>query len=116
LQEEVYAMSTPSPTPQIPYAFLDSVELSARWGRHPVSIGRYVKQGLLAPGRTWLGRRVWLLSEVLEAEARMMDPVNAPKRISPKEMEKVRVKGLLKRGRAVARAKAAKAGDPPKAA
>ena len=55
-----------------PEDLFDAPRLGRRWGRHSVSISRYVTQGLLAPPRYLLGRKVWTLANVLAAEERML--------------------------------------------
>ena len=50
---------------------IDAGQLARRWGRSPVTISRYVYQGLLAEPHHFLGRRMWLLSDVEIAEVRL---------------------------------------------
>ena len=52
---------------------LDTSRLSRRWGRHPVSIGRYVEQKILPPPHRFLGRKMWFLDQVEEAERRLAE-------------------------------------------
>lgn len=65
-------MATDPEVPAAPDDLFDAPKLARRWGRHPVSISRYVAQGLLAAPRYLLGRKVWTLAQVLEAEGRML--------------------------------------------
>lgn len=69
--------------------YIDVLRLAARWGRHPVSIGRWVKQGRLPKPRRFLGRHVWPLSEILAFERAAMAPENQPVRATAARMSEV---------------------------
>ncbi len=64
---------------------LDTTRLSRRWGRHPVSIDRYVDQKILAPPHRFLGRKMWFLDQVEEAERRLGERERARRRKTPPE-------------------------------
>jgi len=71
---------------------MDVAAVSARLGRHPVTIDRWVRLGLLAPPHRVLGRKMWWSDEVEAAESRLQDPANAPQMLTREEMAGVAAK------------------------
>jgi hypothetical protein len=49
----------------------DTTALRKRWGRHPVTITRYINQGFLAEPTYFMGRRMWTVEQVREAEQKL---------------------------------------------
>ena len=49
----------------------DTTRLCRRWGRHPVTITRYINQGFLAEPTYFMGRRMWTVEQVREAEQKL---------------------------------------------
>ncbi len=68
-------------TTAAPIERLDTSALSRRWSRHPVSIGRYVEQKILARPHFFLGRKMWFLHEVEEAEKKLAAIAPARQRV-----------------------------------
>lgn len=78
---------------------MDTAAVSARLGKHPVTLDRYVRQGLLSPPHRILGRKHWYADEVEEAERKVA--AYRPQRVSHERMAEI-----AKLGRAARAAKA----------
>lgn len=76
---------------------MDTAAVSARLGRHPVTLDRWVRLGHLAPPHKLLGRKFWWQDEVEEAERKLADPANAPTKLTAEEMAKIAAKGRAAR-------------------